>query len=118
MALTIEMSRMEVICYPMEVTLSDGSTKVPANEYIARMAIGYTATDDDGVTAYTDGVMELTRPETKDPSKFTAFSSLEKSWGDTIAEQWRSDNDVDTKLDDDITRIKESPRHVVAPWDE
>ena len=118
MALTIEISRMDITCYPMEVTLSDGSTKVPADEYVANVAVGYTATDEDGITAYVDGVVALVLPETKDPSAFTAFSSLEQSWGEAIAEQWRSDNDVDTRLTDDIERIKTRPRQVPVPWDE
>ncbi len=116
MALTIENSRMEIQCYPMEVTLSDGSTTVPADQYISNMAIGYTATDENGMTAYMDGLVNLTVPGSKDPSSFTAFASLEKSWGDAIAEQWRADNDVDVALAADMERINARPKVVVAPW--
>lgn len=117
MALTIENTRMELQCYPMDVTLSDGSTGVSANEYVSHVAVGYTATDEDGVTAYVDGIVSLAAPENKEPSAFAAFSSLSKSWGDAIAEQWRTDNGVDDRLTADIEIIKSKPIVVAAPWD-
>ena len=116
MALTIENSRMELQCYPMEVALSDGSTKVPADQYVSHIAIGYTATDENGMTAYMDGMVDLTSPDSKDPSSFTDFASLEKSWGDAIAEQWRTDNEVDVTLAANMDRINARPKVVVAPW--
>jgi hypothetical protein len=117
MALTIENTRMELQCYPMDVTLSDGSTGVSADEYVSHVAVGYTATDEDGVTAYVDGMVSLAAPESKDPATFTAFSSLQKSWGDAIAEQWRIDNGVDAKLISDVEIIRQRPKIVSSPWD-
>jgi len=117
MALTIENSRIELQCSPLEVKLSDDSTVVPADEYVVSVAVGYTATDDDGTAAYVDGIMKLALPENKDPSTFTAFSSLEKSWAEEIAEQWRTENDVDAKLASDVEIIRNRPKTVVSPWD-
>ncbi len=117
MALTITNARLELQCSPQEVTLSDDSTTVPADQYVVSVAVGYTATADDGTTAYVDGIVNLALPENKNPSSFTAFSSLEKTWGDQIAEQWRADNDVDDKLTADIEIIRNRPKTVVSPWD-
>ena len=117
MSLTITNSRLELQCFPVDVALSDGSTVIPADEYVTSVAVGYTATDDDGTTSYTDGIVSLSAPESKDPSSFTAFASLEKAWGDAIAEQWRTDNDVDAKLAADIEIIKKRPKIIPLPWD-
>tara|TARA_R100000808_G_C2133259_1_gene142030 strand:+ start:1281 stop:1634 length:354 start_codon:yes stop_codon:yes gene_type:complete len=114
---TIKLSTLVLKVNAAAVRLSDGTT-VDAGQYVTQIHCQYHAADTDGTGTAISGRIQLAEPSSRSSDDFVAYVALTRDWAVAIAEQWRTDNNVDATLTARLASMAAVDQSVqTPPWE-